>query len=157
MKAIKITNPLYVGELAPLIQKFFERITETTSLKGISYETIYTYLTNVVQFGDDKAELWVSLLDKEPVAFAVWRLMVVPHYGKVTCDYIYKRIKEREPFILLVDEFIKFSERHKAPYIQVEAVNEPQAKLFTKVLKHRGFKADRTTFVTLIGRKENGK
>lgn len=152
-KVIKITNPLFVGEIAPLIQNFFARVTKNNQWHGISYETIYTYLTNIVQFGGETNELWVAFLDSKPIAFAAFRLCLVPHFGKVSCDYLFKTVKEHEPATLLGKEFIKFGEKHKAPYYVFEAIDESQAKLFKKRLRDVGVEMKETSIIHLIGRK----
>ena len=40
-KTIKITQPMYVGTMAPLIQDYFQRLYKNKGVRGISIAIIY--------------------------------------------------------------------------------------------------------------------
>lgn len=125
MKVQKITNPLYVGEIAELIMKFYKRASETAGLyQGMTYESIYTYLARVVQMGSDKAELWVSYDEDKPVGFASWRVMDLPHIGKVYCECMYNDTRNQKSVIGLYEQFVEFGRKHRAPIYQFDAIHE---------------------------------
>ena len=96
MKTLKITSPLYVGEIAPLILKFYNRVSSGGTYKGITYESLYASFAQIVQFGGNTSELWVTFDGDEPVAFATWRVLGLPHIGKTYCDFMYNSIRIRK-------------------------------------------------------------
>ena len=118
--AVKINNPLWVGELAPIIQSYVERL----KIQSITYETLYTYFTGIVQNGGNLAEFWVVFADKEPVAFACWYVRSLPYRGSVFFDHIYSWNRMSEPVGLLIDEYVKFGNRHNCPIYEGVATNE---------------------------------
>ena len=54
-KAVKISNPNWLGSLGPQINSFYEKVQTPT----ITYETLYTYFLRSVQYGGERAEFWV--------------------------------------------------------------------------------------------------
>jgi hypothetical protein len=68
MKATKITNPLWLGSIAPVIQK----VTEKINIPTMTYETLYSFFVQTVQYGGDTVEFWVVQDGNETVAFALW-------------------------------------------------------------------------------------
>ena len=142
MKIHKVTNPLAVGELAPLVQKFYNRVKETTGLyQGITYESLYTYLARVVQFGGDKAEFWVALDGDMPVGFATWRVMDLPYIGSVFCDCLYNDTRNQKAIKELYDQFIEFGKKHRCLLYRFDAVNEKLGEYFVNVLSKLGVEA----------------
>ena len=157
MKVIKITNPLYIGQVAPLIQQFFKRIDGNPSIKGVSYESLYTYFTNIVQFGGETAEFHVALKEDNPVAFGEWRILTAPHYGTVFCEYLYNSSNTNGPVLALCNEFIEYGKRHNAPYYSFTAVNQQIAKVLLKSAKKCNLDFSSTGILNFIGRINNGK
>ena len=153
MKALKITNPLWVNKIAPLVMKFLDRIEKHANVQGINYESLITHLTQISQFGGELVELWVVFKDEEPVAFATWRVMPLPHFGKVYCDYIFKSVKDHLPTRLLAEEFIKFGQKHKAPLYCMDATDEAIARTLTKLANELGLTMEKTSTVSLFARK----
>ena len=158
MKAIKIISPLYVGEIAPLILKFYNRVSTGTEYQGITYESLYTSFANIVQFGGrpdplpDVQEFWVVFEDNEPVAFATWRVLGLPHIGKTYCDFMFNSIRNRKAVIELCKEWIEFGKRHRAPLFAFDAINEKVAEHLVSVGKQLGVEFVNTGVTNFIGR-----
>ncbi|MFX0194554.1 MAG: hypothetical protein ACFFCW_00405 [Candidatus Hodarchaeota archaeon] len=139
MKVLKITNPLYVGRIAPLILKFYNRVKETSGMyEGITYETIYAYLARTAQYGGELAEVWVAYDGDTPVGFACWKVMDLPHIGKVYCDCLYNDVRNQKAIKGLYEEFINFGKRHRAPLYQFDALNEKVGEHFVRVADKLG-------------------
>jgi len=154
MKSRKVTNPLAIGQIAPLVQKFYNRVKETSGMyEGITYESLYTYFTRVIQFGGDRAEFWVAMDGDTPVGFATWRVMDLPHIGKVFCDCLYNDVRNQKAIKGLYDEFIEFGKRHRALIYEFNAVNDKVGEYFKGVLDKLGVEAQDSGAKNYIGRK----
>jgi hypothetical protein len=161
IKLVKVKNPLFVGEIAAQIKDFNDRINIST----ITYETLYSYFCNTVQFGGDRAEFWIAYTEVvenelpkyQPLAFAHWYVKGLPHRGCVYCDFIYSWNRMREPVSQLIDEFIKFGIKNNSPYYEGEAINEAVFRVFRKSAFKKGLEIDRTSLINFLGRKtKNG-
>ncbi len=150
VKALKITNPLYLGQIGPLIDKFNKKI----KLDGVTYESLYTYFAQNVQFGGDRAEFWIAYEDEQPVGFADWFVRGLPHVGKVCCDFLYSSNRKREPVELLVDEFEKFGLKHRAPLYEAYAINEELFRVHRLAATRKGYNVTRLKTVNFLGRKQ---
>ena len=148
LKLVRITNPLYLGNIAPNIVTFIEKTKPT----GITYETLYTYLGNSIQFGQDKSEFWVAFDGENPIAFAHWLAMPLPHIGKVCCDLIMSWNRKREPVEHLIDKFIEFGKRHNSPLYEAYFVNEPIFRVFRKAAHKKGIMLEKTDIINAVGR-----
>lgn len=149
MKAIKANNPLYIGQLAKRIQEYHRRI----AIPGITYETLYSYFTGVIQHGREAAEFWMVLDDADPLGFAVFTVMPIPYIGTVHFDHIYVWGKEKGTSGLLVDEFVKFSERHNAVLGDITARNKATYRLFKRMVEKKGFAVVDNESVNFIARR----
>ena len=151
MQTLKITNPLYVGSLAPLIQNYVKRV----PFPGVTYESFYTFLANIAQFGGMNSELWVVLdADKQPLAFAVWSVIGLPHVGTVYMQHIYSKAKNKKITLELVQQWEKFGLEKNCPIFMFDAVNEPVCKYFEGLMKEIGYNINKTGFIHCVGRKE---
>jgi hypothetical protein len=134
MNLFKITNPLWVANLAPLIQKMITRL----ALPNIDYYALITHYQNIVQLGGDTAELYVATEDDGiPIAFANWVIRSMPYVGTAYLEFIYsKKVGAAEELLL---EFKRFSDKHNSPYIQCEIGNNGKLiKHFRKIAtKHK--------------------
>lgn len=154
----KITNPHYLGVIAPMILSFYKRVKDTSGMyDGIRYETLFAYLTKFVQMGrgtpEDKAEVWVAYNEDEtPVGFAAWHVMDLPHIGKVFCPILYNDTKTQGYIKELYEEFIQFGRRHRSPIYQYTAVNKKVGDYFQKVLAKLGVESKETGGIEYIGR-----
>jgi hypothetical protein len=150
LSVIKITNPLWVGGISKIIQDFCEKL----KVPSISYGTLYAYFCNAVQFGGDRAEFWVALNGKEPVAFAHWYAKGLPHAGMVSCDFIYSWNRSKEPISLLFDKYIEFGIKNNAPLYEGDAINETIFRVFRKVAYKKGYDLTKTELCNFVGRRK---
>jgi len=150
VKALKITNPLYLGQIAPLIDKFNKKI----KIPGITYESLYTYFAQNIQLGGDRAEFWVVYEDEKVVGFGSWVFRGLPHIGKVCCDFLYSPNRKREPVELLINEFEKFGLHHKAPLYEAYAINEELFRVHRLAATRKGYEVTRLKTVNFLGRKQ---
>jgi hypothetical protein len=149
LSIVKITNPLWVGGLAAVIQDFCGKI----KVPSISYGTLYAYFCNTVQFGGDRAEFWVALNGKETVAFAHWYAKGLPHSGIVSCDFIHSWNRMAEPISMLIDKYIEFGIKNNAPLYEGDAISEVIFRVFRKAAFKKGLNLTKTELVNFVGRK----
>jgi len=155
MKVAKITNPLAIGQIAPLIKKFVDRVKETSGMyDGITYESIYAYAVQVVQYGGTGAEFWVAIDGDTPVGFSIWKVMGFPHVGKVYCDVLYNDVRNQKAISGLYKEFIEFGKRQRALIYQFDAINEKVGKHFQHVLGKLGVECVDSGAKNYIGRRK---
>ncbi len=128
MKAIKITNPIWLGDIAPKINDYAEKI----KIHGIDYISIMSYLRQVVQFGGKNAELWVVMDAGNPVAFANWSVRPLPYVSTAMLENIYKWVKNNEPAELFMKEFINFGLTHRCQTFYGRCNNKYIKKLLEK-------------------------
>jgi len=151
MKAIKITNPLWLRYIAPRVEKFIKLV----NAEGISYEYLITYFQQTAQYGGSRAEFWVAINDNKPLAFAHWYVCGLPNIGKVNCDYIYSWVKDRRPAEILVKEFIEFGKRNNCPLYEGYSVRESVFRAERKILSKIGYDIKRMETIHFIGRKRH--
>jgi hypothetical protein len=152
MKAVKITNPIWLGEIAPRVKDFIDRIIK---MRGYTYETLYTYLSNTIQFGGNNAEFWVVMDNGKPVAFASWYIKPLPWSGAVHFDTIYKWSGGNDVIKALVDEFIAFGQKNKAPVLTAGSYNKAVIKLLERECDKRGYSCSDTGCKTLLMEKKD--
>jgi len=147
----KITNNHWLGLLAPTIKQFQEKI----NIPTITYETLYTYFANGIQFGGDLSEFCVIHKDFKPYAFAHWMVRGLPHIGVAHCDFIYSWNRAREPIEMLIDGLHDFGKRNRCVYYEGDVINESIFRVFRKAAARRGFKLEKTGIINFLGR--NGR
>jgi len=151
MKAHKITNPLWLGQVANLITDFHKII----RIETIGYEQLFTYFANTVQFGGNLAEFWVVFDDDtKPVAFAHWMIRGLPHRGCAYCDFVYSKSKDMNVADSLFIEFGEFATRNRCPYLEGDATNETTFRLFSKVAERHGYSINKTKQINFLSRKK---
>ena len=148
-KLIKITQPEWLGYLAPQIKVFAEKLGQKT----ITYETLYTYFLKTIQHGGEIAEFWVVFKEDEPIAFAHWFVSSLPHRGLVSCDYVNSWNRMREPIEMLLEKFIEFGQERNAPLYAGTAINETIFRVFRKAFAKVGLRAERQEWVEFVGRR----
>ena len=147
LKIGKVTDPVWLGKLGPEIKTFAEKL----NLPTITYETLFTYFANTVQFGEsagDKIQFWMVYQDDggfTPVAFAHWFVCGLPHRGVVFADFIYSWNRMREPVVMLLDKFVKFGIENHAPIYKGTAINETVFRVFRKAASKRQANGARTS------------
>jgi hypothetical protein len=155
MKVHKITNPLAVGHIAPLVQKFYNRCKETSGLyQSMTYESIYSAFTRIVQFGGEMAELWVSMDGDQIVGFASWKVMDLPHIGTVYCETMYNDTRNQKSVIKLYEHFIEFGKKHRALIYKFDAINDKVAERATHVFDKLEYNFIDSGAKHFIGRKK---
>ena len=158
MKALKITNPEYLGLLAESIQKFVEKV----QIPGIRYETLYTYFVESIRngfvqkqmHGSELEEFWVVMDDDEkPSAWGHWFKRGVPYNATVECDYVFSWGDKRQALRCLIDELEQFAARHRSPLIIGTSVNTIVFNHLVKVGKMKGYEVLNINSINFIARK----
>ena len=151
-KLIKVTDPRYIGVLAPQIKDFYDKIAPDSP--SITYETLYAYFVRTAQHGGKIAEFWVVFKEDGPVAFAHWFCCDMPHRGMVFCDFINSWNRMRQPVQMLLDKFIEFGKTNHAPIYRGTAINQAVFRVFRKAASKRGYVLHESPMVDFIGRKK---
>ena len=136
LKAIKINN----GAWLPVIAEHIEAFCKKAHVDGIQPGNLQTYFAQIAQgcwYGN--SEFWMVFDEEEPVAFAAWYTLGLPHIAKVYCLAMYSWVKDPEVAGLLMDEFIKFGVRHRAVWFSADLISKPLVRLIKKKAKERGF------------------
>ena len=140
--------------MGPMIDAFNKKI----KIPGITYESLYTYFANNIQFGGDKAEFWIvyegEREGEKPVGFGSWCVRGLPHIGKVCCDFLYSSNRRREPVELLINEFEKFGLKHRAPIYEAFAISEELFRVHKLAATRKGYEITRMKTVNFLGRKQ---
>lgn len=149
---VKINNPLFIGQIAPLVQGFYDRVYAKGKLKGISYESFYTHLVHTAQSGGDVNEVWIALKDDKALAFASWSVLGWPHFGTVYCSTLYSSAKDDTVPRALIERFLEFAKNKRAPYIVFTVQNEATGRLFKRILSGMDIKIEATGITQYVGR-----
>lgn len=150
VSVVRITNPLWVGQIAKMVADATAKVENPT----VTYETLYAYFCQTVQFGGERAEFWVAFSGKEPIAIAHWYVKGLPYRGVVTCDFIASWNRMADPIGKLADKFIEFGMKHNAPYYEGNATNEALFKVIKKAAGRKGYDLQRTPRIHFLGRKK---
>lgn len=150
MKAIKITNPVWLGEIAPKINDYADKV----KIYGIDYTSMYSYLRNVVQFGGVMSELWVVMDSGKPVAFANWSVRPLPYVATAGLDNIYKWVKNTEPVELLMKEYINFALGKRCVNYYARCNNKYIVKLLDNYCANNGYTLAETGAAECVMQKE---
>ena len=149
MTLFKITNPLWVANIAPLIQKMIARL----ELPNIDYYALVTHYQQIAQLGHSNAELYVVTegASHTPIAFANWVIRSTPFIGTAYLEFIYsKKVGAAEQLLL---EFKKFAEERNSPYLMCEIGNNGKLiKHFRKIAKNNGVSLVEAPTVTFLAR-----
>ncbi len=148
MNAVKITNPLWLGQIAPKINDFAKKM----SAPDITYETLLTYYQQVAQFGGDTSEFWIVFDGRTPQAFAHWFAQGLPHIGSAHMDAIYNWAKESEPVKLLMDQYYAFGVGHRCMIYEANLMNDRLFRVFRKYAKKYNIDMEKTERIHSIGR-----
>lgn len=153
MKAVKITNPRWLIQHGNVFSKYCDKI----AVDGMTYESLMGFFYNAVQFGGDAMELWMAIDDDGPHAFALFRVLVFPYVGTVSCDHFHRWGESGESVDLLIDKFIEFGKRHRATVFTGAFVNEKVYRVFQSRCKGK-MEITQTPFVNFTARRitENG-
>jgi hypothetical protein len=161
MIAVRITDPLWVGNLGEHFVKFVKKI----GTLGISSASFHSYLTRSVQFGGNAMELWVVFESDEhgtpdfsrPLAFAHWLVRDLPHVGKTYCDFIHNWSRKGEAVALLIEKWIEFADKFNARLFEGESTNKRLFQHFRKLANANGFVMEATQRTNFIAWKETAQ
>ena len=130
MKAIKITNPLYIGALGEHIQKYVKRVAPV----GITYESLFTYFTQVVQFGGVMSEFYVCFDDEnQPAGFASYAVLGLPYISTALFEHFYVWSKDKTTASVLLEEYCNFMKTHNCIYFKAFPRNDGMIEYIKKV------------------------
>lgn len=138
LKAVKINNAAWL----PVLSEHIEQLCKRAHIDGMQPGNLQAYFANIAQFGKDMHEFWVVFEDDKflkPVAFAQWSVLGQPYVCKVFCFACHSWTKDHNATGLLVDEFIKFGDKHNAIYWSADFVGKANVRLFKKRMSKRGF------------------
>jgi hypothetical protein len=151
MKAIKVTNPEWLPEIGEQINDFCKK----TALPGLHGPNLFAHIAyDIIQRGGDVAEFYVVFNEDQPIAFAEWMMMALPNVGKVYMPYLHTWKKERACFSMLLKEFIKFGERHRAVWYVYDPLNEKLHDILKLQLKKNGHKLIDSKIIHCLSRRE---
>ena len=150
MKAIKITNPVWLGEIAPKINDYADKL----KIHGLDYTSMYSYFRNVVQLGGEMAQFWVVMDNGKPVAFANWSVRPLPYMASASLENIYKWVKNSEPVELLMKEYLNFALGKRCVNYYARCNNKYIAKLLSNICKDSNHTFIDTGAMECVMRKE---
>ena len=131
-RACKITNPLWLSTIATHIVEYCTRL----ACPSISYETLYAYFTQIIQFGKDVAEFHVVFdEDNMPWAFGNASIRGLPYIATVLGENIYSWDKEEESAQLLIESWLAFGKRHRCVYFEAHHNNMAIVRLFERYME----------------------
>ena len=145
MEAIKITNPNWLPAIAPRISDYNKII----DVPGMTYEGLYSYFAQSIQFSGGATEFWVVFDEGEPVAFSHWMTRGLPFSGKAYFDHLYKWSKSKKPIGLLVEKFGDFYKRMKCTMADANPVNEQVSDIIIKHGEENGWEIKRKDYIYL--------
>ena len=148
---IKVTNPAWVVNIAPEIERFCAKL----NLPNVSYHSLVAHLQRTAQIGGEIAELWIALEDDRPVGFAHWCVRDLPLVGTVYMDYLFSKAMSRRAIKGLIAEFIDFGRRKNSPWYMFDLVNN--ARLIGHIKKlaaEFGFEMIEQPYIPYLARKK---
>jgi len=144
---IKINNPLWVQNLAPLVESLLQRI----KLPNINTYSLVTYLQQCAM-ANAVAELYVGLDENDIVAFANWSLRGTPFVGTAFLEFIYSRRYGTAEKLLL--KFEEFAMKNNAPYLMADIVTLGKvSKHFKSIVQKHGYEYIESPYQSYIFRK----
>lgn len=149
MKATQIKNPVWLGQIAPRIEKFVRKL----GVESMTYETLYAYLSNSIQYGGGGSEFWVVFNNATPIAAMHFFVRGLPYRGVVCCDFVYSWTNHKGAFQLLADEYMEFGKKMRCPYYEGYAIDERVFRIVNKAFKDRGYDLNNTGMINFLGRK----
>jgi len=147
MKLYRLTQPLWLGNVAPLVKKY--------SGKGIDlpYESLWEYFCNVVQYGR-LTECFSAVCDDDlkAVAFAHFGIEPPPYHGTITLKHIYS--DDKEATLLLCDDMIQFGLENRCTQIMSYSPNRKVQNHFAAILKTKKYNLEPVKRFHWIAKKE---
>ena len=145
MNIQKFTNARWLGLIAPEIERFFKKVKP----QGMTYESLYTYIAQIVQFGGNTAEFWVVFDEGKPVGFMNYSVLALPYISTAGSDCICSWGKP-EVAEMLVNKWINFARINRCKYLRSSASNKKLISHYRKLADKTGFKLKQTGSITFI-------
>lgn len=145
MKAVKITNPNWLPAIAPRIAEYCKII----DVPGMTYEQLYTYFAQAIQFSGGATEFWVVFDNDEPVAFAHWMTRGIPFAGKAYFDHLYKWSKSKQPIKLLIEKFTEFYKTMRCTMADANPINDKVTDIFINYGNEHNWEIQRKDYIYL--------
>lgn len=149
LEAIEITNPRWLGYIAPHINGFYEKTKE--QLPTVGYETLYAYFEQSIGNPGIPSEFWVVKKGGDVLAFAHWFKCGLPHTGVVFIDFVHSWNRMREPIQMLMDKYFEFGKRMRCTVYKGTAVSESVFRVFRKSASRRGYELKKTVLIDFLG------
>ena len=132
----RVSNPYFVGDITPHLIRYVKKLEPM----GITYESLYAYFVNSIQYGTEKSELCVVHKEgeREVLGFAHWHVMNMPHVGTVLMDHIYNDTTNRKVVRILFRELIEFANKKRCKFMMGMALNEKLVKHWRRVAREIG-------------------
>ena len=134
MNVLRITNPLWLGTVAPLVNAYNDKVDEE-----FHYEALWTHFCNVVQNGGNVGGFSVVMDKAHVVAFAQYEVEPLPYHGTVSLKHIYSESEDNEAVSLLCDEIIKFGLQNRCTKIVSHSPNRKVQNHFAELLKQKHY------------------
>jgi hypothetical protein len=149
---VKITNPLFVANLAPLVIEFLEKV----EVKNMNVHSFVAQLQRTAQIGGNVAELWAVIDETDgPIGFAHWHIMDIPSVGTVNFDYCFCKGNRKDIVKELFMEFLSFGEKNNSPWYVYNLFNHPKLVSHVKnLMMECGMEMSEQPFISYIGRRK---
>jgi hypothetical protein len=136
MKLEQINNAMFIANIAPMVQKFVERI----EVPNVSYEAMVYLLQNRAQYGGNLSEVWIAYNDTEHLGWASWRVCDATLVSTVYLDYIYTKGNRKDISKAFAEQFTKFAEKNNAVWLTMDIVKSGKLlEHFKNIAKEIGF------------------
>jgi hypothetical protein len=151
-KALKINNAAWLPQIGEHIETFCRKI----NVDGIYAPNLYAFFAQTIQFGNNLSEFWVTF-DKEnkPQAFGHWTVLGLPHIATVYMGYVHSWEKDKMAARILLDEYIKFGEKHNAVWYSYNPITKAAFRYLESVLEKKGFTIKDTGIINAIARRKS--
>lgn len=146
VRAQKVSNAFYLGQIGDKINEFYKKI----KVRGITYESLFSYFQHTVQLGGDIKEFWVAWEDGKVVGFAHWLVHGWPHVATCYCDFIYNWSKNPDVALALIKEFEAFGKKRNCVYFEGDAINKTVFRRFKKIIEEKEYVAEESGHVNFI-------
>lgn len=147
MELTKINNPVWVPNLAPLVESLLQRV----KLPNVNTYSLVTYLQECAM-RNTIGELYVALDEKDIVGFANWSLRGIPFVGTAFLEFIYSRRFGVAEKLLL--QFEQFAKKNNAPFLMADIVTLGKVdKHFKNIAKKHGYSYIESPYQSYIFRK----
>lgn len=151
LEATKVQNAEW---LMVHLGEHIDRFADELAIPGVHGPSLFAHFSRVVQYGGDHEEFWVALDDGEPVGFANWNTLGLPHVAKVYMGFLHGWARSQEVSELLGSTYLAFGERHHAVWYVWEPSSPALVRLLERTLKPKGHVLTQTGIINCLSRLE---